>query len=136
MEMQWIKYFIAICEEENFTRAATRCGVAQPSLSKAISRLETELGRALFHRTPRVTLTELGKSVEPHFRQIIRSANEVCHEAAQAFFTDDDLGQVHRGLLPISGPKKDSGSQAGSVMVAVDGAGDRERADAVAAHVA
>jgi DNA-binding transcriptional LysR family regulator len=86
--MQCIKYFLAICDEGNFTRAASRCGVAQPSVSIGIKKLETELGRALFHRAPCVTLTELGKSVEPHFRQIIRSADQVCREAAQAFFID------------------------------------------------
>jgi LysR family transcriptional regulator, hydrogen peroxide-inducible genes activator len=44
--MQQIHYFLALCEELNFTCAARRCGVSQPSLSNAISALERELGGA------------------------------------------------------------------------------------------
>jgi LysR family hydrogen peroxide-inducible transcriptional activator len=100
MEMQWVKYFLAICEEENFTRAAARCGVTQPSLSKAIKRLEVELGGALFHRTPRVSLTELGHSVEPHLRQIVRSTNAVCREATRLNHILNSLGEVAADRKP------------------------------------
>jgi DNA-binding transcriptional LysR family regulator len=40
MEMHQVRYFLALCEERNFTRAAKRCGVAQPSLTHAIKQLE------------------------------------------------------------------------------------------------
>jgi DNA-binding transcriptional LysR family regulator len=40
MQMQQVHYFLALCEELNFTRAARRCGVSQPSLTTAISALE------------------------------------------------------------------------------------------------
>jgi hypothetical protein len=48
MEMHQVRYFLAIYEEGNFTRAAKRCGVKQPSLTRAIQRLETEFGAPLF----------------------------------------------------------------------------------------
>jgi LysR family hydrogen peroxide-inducible transcriptional activator len=61
MEMHQIRYFLALCEERNFTRAAKRCGVAQPSLTNAIKYLERELGQALFYRSRTgAALTPLG----------------------------------------------------------------------------
>ena len=47
MQMQQVDYFLTLCEELNFTRAARRCGVSQPSLTTAIGTLERELGGAL-----------------------------------------------------------------------------------------
>src|SRR5262245_39865360 len=61
--MQQVHYFLALCEELNFTRAARRCGVAQPSLTTAIGALERELGGALFERKPAIALTGLGLKV-------------------------------------------------------------------------
>src|SRR5262245_41413211 len=48
MQMHQIRYFLALCEELNFTRAARRSGVSQPSLTNAIGALERELGGVLF----------------------------------------------------------------------------------------
>jgi DNA-binding transcriptional LysR family regulator len=67
MQMQQIRYFLALCEERSFTRAAKRCGVSQPSLTNAIIRLEQKLGGALFQRKPLVALTVLGHAVHPYF---------------------------------------------------------------------
>ena len=50
MEMHQIRYFLAVAEELNFTRASEKCNVSQPSLSRAIKLLEEELGGPLFHR--------------------------------------------------------------------------------------
>jgi len=44
-----VKYFLTLCEELNFTRAAERCNVAQPALTRAIKLLEEEFGGLLFH---------------------------------------------------------------------------------------
>ena len=57
MQMHQIRYFLALCEERNFTRAAKRSGVAQPSLTNAILALERELGGRLFQRKPAIALT-------------------------------------------------------------------------------
>jgi DNA-binding transcriptional LysR family regulator len=70
MEMVHVRYFLALCEAENFTRAAKLCGVSQPSLSNAIRSLEDELGGLLFERKPRVRLSALGQSLKPHFDAI------------------------------------------------------------------
>ena len=50
MEMHQIRYFLAVCQELNFTRAAETCHVAQPSLTRAIKLLEEELGGLLLVR--------------------------------------------------------------------------------------
>jgi LysR family transcriptional regulator, hydrogen peroxide-inducible genes activator len=69
MEIHQIRYFLAVADELNFTRAADKCHVAQPSLTRAIKLLEEELGGALFNRERANThLTELGRSVLPHLR--------------------------------------------------------------------
>jgi Bacterial regulatory helix-turn-helix protein, lysR family len=84
MEMHQIDYFLALCEERNFTRAAQRCGVAQPSLTRAIKKLEAELGRTLFDRdrsNPR--LSGLGILVRPELLQINRSVEAVKRKATE-----------------------------------------------------
>ena len=62
MELQQIRYFLALADSLNFTRAAKRCGVSQPALTQAIQKLEEELGGSLFRRERNLThLTELGR---------------------------------------------------------------------------
>ena len=71
MEMHQVRYFLAVAEELNFTRASERCNVTQPSLSRAIKLLEEELGGQLFHRERESThLTDLGHMVRPHLQSV------------------------------------------------------------------
>ena len=84
MEMQQVQYFLAVCEELNFSRAARRCGVSQPSLSNSISALERELGGALFDRKPSIVLTVLGRMVRPYLEEIVRSADRAREAAREA----------------------------------------------------
>jgi len=83
MQMHEVRYFLAICEELNFTRAARRFGVTQASLSNAISSLERKLGGALFHRKPSIALTELERVIRPYLDEIARNADHA-REAARA----------------------------------------------------
>lgn len=87
MEMHQIRYFLAVAEELNFTRAAEKCHVAQPSLTRAIKLLEEEMGGALFHRERANThLTELGQSVRPHLQDALVQS-EAAKRAAHNFKT-------------------------------------------------
>jgi LysR family transcriptional regulator, hydrogen peroxide-inducible genes activator len=71
MEMHQIKYFLAVCSERNFSRAARLCQVSQPSLSRAIKLLEAEFGGSLFRRARGHShLTALGEIVRPHLEKV------------------------------------------------------------------
>jgi LysR family hydrogen peroxide-inducible transcriptional activator len=83
MEMQQVRYFLAVCDELNFTRAAEKCHVAQPSLTRSIKLLEDELGGPLFHRERNNThLSELGKSVQPFLQEVYARAQQAKDLAA------------------------------------------------------
>jgi LysR family transcriptional regulator, hydrogen peroxide-inducible genes activator len=83
MQMRQICYFLALCEERNFTRAAGRCGISQPSLTNAIIALERELGGVLFQRKPAIALTLLGQAIHPYLQRIAENAGHA-RDAAQA----------------------------------------------------
>ncbi len=71
MEMQQVRYFLALARELNFTRAAESCNVTQPALTRAIQALEAELGGRLFHRERNQThLSELGRLMLPYIQSI------------------------------------------------------------------
>jgi DNA-binding transcriptional LysR family regulator len=75
MEMHQIRYFLCVAKTLNFTHAADECHVAQPSLSRAIKKLEEELGGDLFRRERGLThLTELGRLMLPLLTQCYDSA--------------------------------------------------------------
>jgi DNA-binding transcriptional LysR family regulator len=75
MEMHQVRYFLATVSELNFTKAAERCNVTQPSLTRAIKQLEEELGGDLFRRErPQAQLTELGQRMYPLLKQCYESA--------------------------------------------------------------
>ena len=95
-----LRYFLVLCETKNFTRAAHRCAVSQPSLTNAIKALEDELGGALFFRRPQVQLTTLGRALWPHFRSIVKAIDKTPQIAA-ALFTKS---QREDGGAPLSTP--------------------------------
>src|SRR5208282_1187031 len=71
MEMHQVRYFLALADQLNFTRASELCNVTQPSLSRAIKLLEEELGGPLFRRERETThLTDLGHLVRPHLQSV------------------------------------------------------------------
>jgi DNA-binding transcriptional LysR family regulator len=83
MELRQLLYFVAVAEEEQFTRGAARVSVAQPAVSAQIRRLERELGEALFHRDPRrARLTGAGEALLPHARAALTAAERGRDEIA------------------------------------------------------
>jgi LysR family transcriptional regulator, hydrogen peroxide-inducible genes activator len=77
-------YFLALCEEQSFTRAARRCGIAQPSLTRAIQNLESEFGGRLFDRNRSIVrLTHLGHSVRPDFERIDQATTALRRKVAE-----------------------------------------------------
>jgi LysR family hydrogen peroxide-inducible transcriptional activator len=103
MELYQVKYFLALCETLNFTRAAEKCNVSQPSLTRAIQNLEGEFGGTLFHRErQRTHLTELGRLMQPYFEQVHAQA-QAAKDAAKSFAKLDDI-PLKIGVMCTIGP--------------------------------
>ena len=85
MELHEIRYFLALSKTLNFTKAAEMCNVSQPALTRAIQKMEDELGGLLFSRERSNThLTELGRMLEPHLTEVL-ARTQAAKETAQAF---------------------------------------------------
>lgn len=82
MDLRQLRYFLVLSEELNFTRAAARCNVSQPPLSRAIAQLEEELQATLFVRdTHRVSLTSAGIGLVEDARRILAGVSEAGEKA-------------------------------------------------------
>ncbi|MEX3761413.1 LysR family transcriptional regulator [Paraburkholderia phenoliruptrix] len=78
MELRHLRYFVAVAEERNFTRAAQRLHIAQPPLSRQIQQLEESLGVQLFERNSRpLKLTETGKFFYSHAVQLLAQTHDL-----------------------------------------------------------
>ncbi|QKJ88304.1 DNA-binding transcriptional dual regulator [Paramixta manurensis] len=96
MLLRYIRYFLAVAEQENFTRAAERLHISQPTLSQQIRQLETLLDTPLFDRSGRkIQLTDAGKVWERYARQAIRELDD----GMRAIHDVEDL---HRGFLSLA----------------------------------
>ena len=99
MELHQVRYFLALAESLNFTRAAEQCNVTQPALTKAVQKLEYELGGALIHRERQLTqLTDLGKLVLPMLERTLSAANAVRISAQE--FRHKSIAPLRIGLAP------------------------------------
>ncbi len=104
MDFNQVRYFLALADTLNFTRAAERCFVSQPALTQSIKRLEDELGGELVCRDGRYTeLTELGRSMRSHFEQINRTRLLVKKTAKS--IVSDDIAELNVGLMCTIGPR-------------------------------
>lgn len=103
MDVRQLRYFVAIAETASISRAAARCGVAQPSLSQQIRRLERHVGHRLFDRLPRgVALTEAGRALLPRARRVLAELR-----AAETAIADDlasGRGSLIVGAIPTMAP--------------------------------
>jgi len=82
MELRHLRYFVGVAEEQHFGRAAERLRVAQPSLSRQIHDLESEMGFLLFDRLPRgVRLSAAGKLFLSDARRILQDVDEAKRRA-------------------------------------------------------
>ena len=85
MELRHLRYFIAVAEELNFTRAAERLHIGQPPLSQAIQALEADVGAQLFERTKRwVRMTEAGRLFLADARRILALSEQAADTARRA----------------------------------------------------
>ena len=77
MELRHLRYFLAVAEASNFTKAAARLRVAQPAFSRQIQDLENEIGVDLLRRSPRgVTLTTEGRLFLEEVRELLKRTDE------------------------------------------------------------
>lgn len=105
MEIQEVRYFLALCDTLNFTRASERCNVSQPALTRAIRNLEGKLGGALVHRERGNThLTELGRIMQPYLRQVVGQMDEARRRARALVRLDTSTLRI--GLMCTIGPQR------------------------------
>lgn len=99
MELRHLRYFVAVAEEQNVTRAALRLHVSQPPLSRQIRNLEDELGIRLFNRDARaVRLTEAGRAFLAKARIVLQRATEAVETAKEV--AGGRRGEIHVGYAP------------------------------------
>jgi DNA-binding transcriptional LysR family regulator len=83
LELRHLQHFIAVAEEQNFTRAAARLHIVQSGLPVSIRTLERELGSALFERTShKVLLTDAGSAFLAEARKVLAAADNARHVVA------------------------------------------------------
>ena len=101
MELDQLRYFLAVASRRSFTRAAEDLALSQPALSRSIAKLEAELGQPVFDRDARaVTLTAAGELLEARARQILSLVEETIGEMRD----DGESGRVRVGAIPTIAP--------------------------------
>lgn len=108
VELHEIRYFLAVSKTRNFTRAAELCNVTQPALTRAIQKIEEEIGGLLFSRERgNIHLTDLGRLMEPQFAGMIEHANTA--KAVARRFLRLEGAQLTLGVMCTIGPLRFAG---------------------------
>src|SRR5262245_9247886 len=103
MEMHQLRYFVAVAQTGNFSRAAERCHVSQPSLSQQIQKLERRLGQPLLQRLGRRTVpTDAGRLLLERALTILASADDA--ERRLRGGQDAETGRLAIGAIPTIAP--------------------------------
>lgn len=95
MEIRVLNYFLAVAREQNFSRAADALHLTQPTLSRQLADLESELGKPLFNRGRKVTLTEDGVLFRKRAEEIINLVSKTQTEIVNS--NKDISGEIHIG---------------------------------------
>src|SRR5436853_6116461 len=99
MELRHLRYFLAVGEALNFTKAAAQLRVAQPALSRQMQDLEDEIGVDLLRRSPRgVTLTAEGKLFLEEVRELLKRADESVEKVRA--LARGEYGELRVGYAP------------------------------------
>jgi LysR family hydrogen peroxide-inducible transcriptional activator len=103
MNLQELRYLVALADHRHFGRAAESCNVSQPTLSSQIKKLEEELGVTLLERTnKRVDLTPVGGQILAHARAVLDESREIAILARAA--RDPLVGPLRLGVIPTLAP--------------------------------
>jgi LysR family hydrogen peroxide-inducible transcriptional activator len=103
MELDQLRYFVAVARAGTFTRAAEQEGVTQPSLSQQVRKLENSLGMPLFERRGRsVRLTQAGERLLPQARTLLRQAADARQSLSE--LTNRVSGRLAVGAIPTVMP--------------------------------
>jgi DNA-binding transcriptional LysR family regulator len=101
MELRHLKYFVAVAEELNFTRAAKKLNIAQPPLSQQIRALEVEVGVTLLNRTKRhVEMTDAGQTFLNEARLALAQAQHSIEAARRT--SRGEVGKLSIGFVPAA----------------------------------
>jgi len=103
MELHQLRYFVTVADLGNFTRAAEKCLVAQPSLSQQIIKLERELGRPVFERLGRtVRLTDAGRVLYEQAVSVLATVDEAKRRVTE--LAETGSGTIAVGVIPTVAP--------------------------------
>ncbi len=103
MNIRDLQYLVAVHDLNNFSKAAERCFVSQPTLSGQLKKLEDELGSELIERSTRqVLFTQLGEEIVQYAREALHTVERIRTAALQS--NDPMVGDFHLGLIPTVGP--------------------------------
>jgi len=103
MNLQDLRYLVAVAQQRHFGRAAEACGVSQPTLSSQIRKLEKELGVTFFERTnKRVEVTPVGSRILAHAQRALHEA--ALMEAVARAARDPLVGPLKLGVIPTLAP--------------------------------